>query len=475
MRWLLLFLFMPSLAWAALPAGTAWDVRTTGADTNSGCFIAGGTGTDYSQQNAPQYALTNGVTNGSTTITTTSAATDMKDNCVYVSGGSGSVSPIRKWITAVSAGTSITVDSSTGLTAGTGVTLNVGGSLATWGTLSTNLTSGNYASIKGGPFSVSSGVTFVGGGAPRTRIVGYTTTRGDGGQATIQSSAGTLSLVNISNSNAIYMYNLTSDCNSQASCTSFTLFFGDVCYNCKAKNYSIDGFHGGEIIDSEVTGGQIGAMAGILGDGGNTSLGPASNNWVHDGVGPGIITNQLASSLTYNIISNQSGATADCYELNGNGIEMRNNIAYNCGRDAVRMTGYSNIVLNNILDSPAEFCLNSTVTQPASPFYDGNAYYNCGSGNRNNVDNTTASSSNPDGVSPYTNTRDIILSVDPFVSASGNNFSLNNTGGGGALLRAHGIPSLWPGLGTTTSYVDMGAVQHQDPVASAGTSATFGQ
>lgn len=41
----------------ALPAATVWEVRTTGSDAAcSGGFVAGASGTDYSQQNAAQYS-----------------------------------------------------------------------------------------------------------------------------------------------------------------------------------------------------------------------------------------------------------------------------------------------------------------------------------------------------------------------------------------------------------------------------------
>jgi hypothetical protein len=57
-------------------------------------------------------------------------------------------------------------------------------------------------------------------------------------------------------------------------------------------------------------------------------------------------------------------------------------------------------------------------------------------------------------------TGDVDLTADPFTNAAGGDFSLNNTAGGGALLRATGYPGVFPG-GTTTGYLDIGAAQHQ--------------
>jgi len=42
----------------ALSAAQILEVRSTGSDANGGGFKAGASGTDYSQQDAAQYALT---------------------------------------------------------------------------------------------------------------------------------------------------------------------------------------------------------------------------------------------------------------------------------------------------------------------------------------------------------------------------------------------------------------------------------
>lgn len=65
-------------------------------------------------------------------------------------------------------------------------------------------------------------------------------------------------------------------------------------------------------------------------------------------------------------------------------------------------------------------------------------------------------------VSPYANVFDVILTADPFVSKSTNDFRLNTTAGGGAACRGHGVPTSWPGNSLTTSAPDMGAAQHAD-------------
>lgn len=54
-----------------------------------------------------------------------------------------------------------------------------------------------------------------------------------------------------------------------------------------------------------------------------------------------------------------------------------------------------------------------------------------------------------------------------FTNAAAGDFSLNNTAGQGALCRAAGFPGVTP-RGTSTGYVDIGPIQHADPVASSG-------
>jgi hypothetical protein len=57
----------------------------------------------------------------------------------------------------------------------------------------------------------------------------------------------------------------------------------------------------------------------------------------------------------------------------------------------------------------------------------------------------------------------IALTSDPCVNAAAGDFSLNNVPGAGANCRGSGLPgSIGASSSTTTSYMDIGAVQHQD-------------
>jgi hypothetical protein len=170
----------------ALAAATVLEVRTGGANTNGGGFVTGASGTDWSQQDAAQYAVTDGVTAGTTAITSATAAfgTDVVGNLVYVAGGTGSVTPGWYQITARPSTTEITVDRNTGLTAGTGVTLNIGGALASPGLAVSLMTvSGMRLWWKAGTYNVTTATPGAGGpiSTPSADMIiqGYDATRGD--------------------------------------------------------------------------------------------------------------------------------------------------------------------------------------------------------------------------------------------------------------------------------------------------------
>lgn len=59
------------------------------------------------------------------------------------------------------------------------------------------------------------------------------------------------------------------------------------------------------------------------------------------------------------------------------------------------------------------------------------------------------------------------LTGDPFINAGSADFSLDNTTSEGAACRAAGFPGVFYGP-STTGYLDIGAVQHQDSGGAAG-------
>ncbi len=235
----LCFLFAVWQLSATLPNYTVvWEVRTTGSDTNGGGFVTGATGTDMSQfdnKNASgcsncqsatvNISTTDAVAAGTTTITTATGniSSALVGNIIYLAGGSGSLTAAWYQVVTVVGATSFTVDRT--VATGTGITMNIGGAIATIQQMSTNMaqSAGPGAWVKAtANYGLSNTVTLSNGG-PNTGfsfINGYTTTRGDGGMATIIAlsgiSGGNSPLLQFSNSPfGMKLQNFVLDCANQ--------------------------------------------------------------------------------------------------------------------------------------------------------------------------------------------------------------------------------------------------------------------
>lgn len=177
---LIFLLSFQSNAFAALPAGLAWEVRTTGADTNGGCYdIANDGGTDYSQQDSAQLALSD-LAMASTGTTLTSATggftAAMVDNCIQITSGTNFTAGYYE-ITGHTDTNTVTIDrnATTGSAASSGVG-NVGGGLATIQEAVDNIVSGNDVYIQDGQYAELVTLPSVNGanGDP-VRMIGYVT------------------------------------------------------------------------------------------------------------------------------------------------------------------------------------------------------------------------------------------------------------------------------------------------------------
>lgn len=499
-----LLLFVTSRAvWAVgtLPAATVWEVRlTNGLDTNGGGYVAGSTGVDYSTQNTPQYSVTDAVTAGTTTITSATAnfGTDVVGNIGYVTGGTGAI--VANWyqvVTRVNA-TTITVDRSTGLTTGTGATLHIGGALLTLGALSGPMSPNNVAFVKaesGG--TITAGVTFSGecngGGGPNAthpcqKIIGYTTTRGDGGRATITLSTNTginaIQLGTGAAGSGWNVYNIAVNCSSLGTSRGFLLRAGNgfaLLHNCKISNSTNGGIGVNQgdfylIHRCEVTG-----CAGGGGDSGAVSV---NANYVvvaecniYDNTNIGVYcAGGNGCVVTDNLILNNTGASsAGIYLANGAqmpfiyGNTIDGNGGHGIDNSGSALFAYAYIKNNMITNVPtgkyAIFAANAQ-GNGAEPWFDGNGFYNpSATGNRHFMDDTTTNKQNL--ASAYTNVFDVTETAgSPYVSGvssgNGGNYALNNTAGRGALYQTAGQPATWPGnTGITTSYPSIG-VQYKN-------------
>lgn len=460
----------------AQSADIVWEVRTAGAATNGGGFKTGASGTDWTQQSAAQYSVTDGVTAGTTTITSATAnfGTDVVGNIIYVQGGTGSVTAGWYEITARTNATTITVDRSTGLTAGTGVTLKIGGALNSLNTLASAFgTIGQHAFIKAdGTYTQTANPSFSLDGTPSntvnwSRISGYTTTRGDNGRAAITLSTNS-NLRGVECTGGGWMIeNLDINCASLSGSRGVS-HSGNYSrtVNCKVSNYRdygiISGVNYNSVLGCEITGGTTGATAGILCNAGSGHT--VYGNYIHDNsVGHGISASGSAS-IAFNIVANctQSG-TANGILLSLYGFGVYCNTVYGNGLNGIYISSSfqipsivkGNLVANHTNGSGSGIKFNGSGAIAASPFIDGNAYYN-NTANRTNGDGT--SGNNATGA--YTNVYDVsITDGSPFVNAGSSDFRLNGTALRGALLRGTAQLGMHPGLSPQTNYLDFGALQ----------------
>jgi hypothetical protein len=196
----------------AFSSGIVVEVRSTGSDSNGGGFVAAGGGTDYTQQNSSQVAF-----NGST-VTATSAgstatitltghtgvAADV-GNVLQITGGTNFVLGFYQIISATATTWTLDRHVDNG-SAGSAMTGNMGGALATLNTaVVTSLlceTANATVYLKAAVYQISASINYTGltgspgGGSGIVRTIGYSTTRGDGGQATLQCNSSSMDLIN---------------------------------------------------------------------------------------------------------------------------------------------------------------------------------------------------------------------------------------------------------------------------------------
>jgi hypothetical protein len=452
----------------ALSAAIVWEIRAaTGSDTNGGGFKAGASGTDRSQQDAPQYAVTDAVTDGSSTITSATAnfGTDVVGNVLYIAGGTAPITAGWYEIVSRTNATTIVVDRSTGLSAGTGATLNIGGALATLNKWIALHVASNTAWAKGDFTSnasiVLSQTVTPDMTNPPNRLIGYTTTRGDGGMAklTLQTNTGLKGFQ--ATGEGWNIANFHVDCDNLGTSRGFESSSNYTrWYNCKASNFKGFGFYasGAQIVAEfcEATAGGSGATAGFQAD---TQSFNAINCHAHDNPCPGFILFRLNICLDC-VSESNTGASSHGFSI-GHSVVFRGNVAYNNGGHGCLIASdfyVGNSIRSNIFSQNAGYGLIAqNPVFPANAMMDGNAYYSNTSGARSNIDGTTGIYA----INPYTNVYDVTLSGDPFVDAANGDFRLNNTAGAGAACRAAGFPKSVPGR-AALGYRDMGALQHQD-------------
>jgi len=457
----------------ALSSALVWEVRTTGSDNNGGAFKTGASGTDYSQQDAAQWALT-GVTSsgaGATFLTAQAAAAMVGNTVRVVSGTNFTVGTYE--IISVSAGVSVTVDRNLTTGAGASGVLNIGGALATIGAAVGRWAAENLAWVKAtADYSVTatttlaSGLNDIGNIAPN-QLTGYSATRGDNGRATIKTSTNGLALLTVAMCNVI-VSNFVLDCNNTTTSKGVAITAAEMgrglrLVNCVAQNFTSRGFSceggasagGTHFYRCRATGGSSAASAGFYLAFATLLDCVADGNSCHGFSLGG--NNGHSHFIRCIAASNKTGGTYHGFNLDAalQNTLLSQCVAYDNSGSGISFGGSygSGTVENCILVSNGAYGVTWAATQRnAGLSWNYNAFYNNTSGARNNV---------------IAGANDVTLTGDPFTNGAAGDFSLNSTAGAGAACRAVGFPGVFPG-GLTTGYLDIGAAQHQDSGGSGG-------
>jgi hypothetical protein len=450
----------------ALSASTVLEVRTTGSDTNGGGFVTGASGTDWSQQDAAQYSVTDGVSAGTTTITSITAnfGTDVVGNLMYVQGGTGSITAGWYQITARTNSTTITVDRSTGLTAGTGVTLKIGGALASPGMAggvkaTAGGTSGLDVFIKAGTYTVSVNTANVSNGkvddasagnGPSNPTIweGYQTTRGDKGIRPIIAVDGVLTNLTIfttSAGNYVVLDNFTVDGNSRATTTGISIFSTRTTkMRLKVQNTTVVGIEDGtsaqdaSLYRCEATG--CSGTAAF-----NIGTGAVNGCEAYNNTTTGFLINSGGGGAAWGVIncisSGNTGGSSNGFSGGGRNGMITGCISYGNGGNGFD-SNFLGVMENCIAEGNTGAGFESSNgTNKELYLFNCAGYNNTGGNVSANV--AGASANFVTGSSTF------------FVSGATGNFAPTGT-----QLKALGYPGVTP-RGTTTGYRDIG-IQHQD-------------
>lgn len=465
---------VPWLVTAALPDYVmVFEVHTLGDDTNGGGFVTGGSGTDYSLNNAATQAYTDLVAPSTTTLTSVARpfiAADI-DNLINITAGTGFTTG-RFRITGVTTGTA-TVDRAIATMGSTGGTGKLGGALATIqaGVNAMLTTNGSGLYVKNDATYLQADNVFVlntGGQFGWGWITGYTTTRGDGGRPTLQAQAGMAgadkSIFRLfGGPTGFTINNFILDCNNQA----FTggIHFGSSNFtgarHITAENCSDPGFQ----MDTNSIGVDLVTIntpaAGISGRQVAFSLANVEMQCIDcralgSTVNGAIAFFASAGTFVRPICANFTGTTADCFSsgtLEGTQFSIWNAGAYNITRDFFRLNEAQGLdtrvinIQNAAISNVGGYCFDQIGNAPIVAGAMLSDYNGC----------------NPTGaLGAYNNwpagAHDVTLSVSPFTNGASNDFSLNSTAGGGAALKGVGFPGVYVG-GGGTGHLDIGALQ----------------
>jgi len=469
----------------AFSATVVWEVRSTASDSNGGGFNSAAGGTDYSQQDSAQFTGTDlaGTNANTATPTVTSAshnfvAADV-GNIIQINSGTNWIAGFYE-IKSVASNAATLDRACASVASPTNGTWHEGGALASPGMAfgaknhtqgsTTRNGVGNDVWIKAGTYLITSATPNVSGGVPWdnynsnnsdggvdwtniARYRGYQTTRGDNGTRPIIKASGI-------SSTALWHMNgqwtvtehLEFDGNSGTSIDGWVADnFYNIARDCVARNTTRYGF----LVDDNGSSTWFCRATGCSGTAAfkfNDALG--ANQMAFGCVADsnsctGFLVGQYIP-MVHCIAANNTGAGFAANQL---GTRYFNCTAYgNTGSGFDNGFGFVNhtVFFNCVAEANGAFGWGNSGGGAADDLW----LFNC-AGYNNTSGNVESHISSERIIGFVTGTGSF------FTNAAAGDFSLNNTAGAGAALRAAGLPGTFP-LTTTVGYLDIGAVQHQD-------------
>ena len=461
----------------AISAPSVWQIQPSGLENNGTVFDAAFGGTDYSQQDAAQLSL---LTDGTcSTLNATFSSVTGGFTAAMVGNGIGIVQGgtyrgIRQIIAFVDTNT-VTVDANGPVTAGN-CEFRVGGAgkLASNGFIfESQKVPGNKVWIKGP--GAAAGDYLIGTNSPTLSVngtnvnpittEGYTTTRGDGGRPTIRHNASSINCLTVTGNHQI-VKNLILDASTGgvfglAASGANNSYISLVCQNqapCRVTTSGAQTFRRCRFTSSNNS--DPGCEVQVA----NCHFYECEFD---NNTGFGVDIDDV--TWFDNCIFHANTLDGIGYADAGDdfGFHLTNCIVWNNSRDGVRISstasdgGLGNVVIRkcifgkhasgyDINYTVSDISANTGVIQWAANCLDCNAFYTTGTGKMHFLP---------------ANSGDITLTVSPFTSDT--DFTLNETTGGGALVRTSNCSTAFPDGVNTGSY-PIGALG--SPSTTSGTS-----
>ena len=433
----------------AIAATVQWEVRTTAtaSNANGGGFKPGASGTDFSQQDAAQYNLTLVTTAGADAVLlSASAAADMVGNIAHITSGTNFTVGWYE-IISVSVGVSITLDRTCATAAGAAGVVNIGGAMSLGSSddaFFESVEPGNVINVKVGSYTIGGAINIAKNGTSALPITidGYNASRGDNPQGANRPTfvGGAVSLL------WGQVWILKNLITTSTESLGNNLGLGCILFNSKATNTSgtagrnaVSGGQASRIINVEVVSDNGNGISGL--GAGDKVIGCYAHDCGQIGIDMGA---QNDTAAINNIVDTcptaiQTGSAGQRQTVYGNTL-YGGATPGSPGVDGIKLlatTAIYTMIAGNII-SGFTTGINSAAQVDVS-FIDFNNFHN-NTTNRTNAavgDNDTA--------------------LDPqFTDAPNGNFAV------GANMKAIGFPTIFPGA-LSTSYMDMGAVQRQEP------------